>query len=182
MQTEATSPMWSENEDTCSSHPTSPVRPVVDQPEQLADPAAVENREQPEQRDLSKTGNQPHSPIVLPRPARKPQPRFKALQLFEGTVTEAGEEAFVATLRDQTDPADPLQRATISIDNVWESDRDLIAPGAVFYWSIGYRIEPHGQRSLTSNLRFRRLPAWTPSDLRRTEDVASSLNDFFNDE
>lgn len=183
MQGEATDSSVDPNEDPASSHVVSSVPPVVEHPEQLAAPAPVENREQPERPDHSKIGNRPDTPLVLPRPTRSAEGRrFKALQLFEGTVAEADEDAFVATLRDQTDPAQPLQRATISIDNVWESDRDLIAPGAVFYWSIGYQIQPHGQRSLTSTMRFRRLPAWTASDLRRAEDIASSFDDFFSDE
>ncbi len=105
--------------------------------------------------------------------------RFIAKQMYEGTVQEIRIEEFTATLRDQLDPSTPRQSATIALDHVWEDDLGLVVPGAVFYWSIGYRIERHGQRYLQSNIRFRRLPVWTKSELKKLAQNAEEFNDFF---
>jgi hypothetical protein len=57
----------------------------------------------------------------------------------------------------------------------------LMASGAVFYWSVGYRETLWGQRERVSAIRFRRLPAWTTSDLdevrRKAKQLAALIRD-----
>lgn len=93
--------------------------------------------------------------------------RYVPLASWEGVVTDVSSETFNARLvtiggKDEYD-------AEIPVDEVAESDRDLLAPGAVFYWYLGYRISVAGTRERSSVIRFRRLPAWTQADLTRVE-------------
>lgn len=105
--------------------------------------------------------------------------RFEVLQQWEGTVFEvlpAGE--FTAVLRERQAES-PEEMATFSVDQVSADDLKLLAPGAVFYWSIGYETKPSGQRTLVSKIRLRRLPVWTRRDLKRVEERAKSLERVF---
>jgi hypothetical protein len=96
------------------------------------------------------------------------------LQEWEGTVDSIGDRTFVARLVDRTSPG-PDEEAEFDIDEVSRGDRDLLAPGAIFYWSIGYRDSASGSRSRTSLLTFRRLPAWTDEEKRQAEKTADEI-------
>ncbi len=98
------------------------------------------------------------------------------LQLWEGTVVSAGEREFRAALRDLTDAHQPEENGCFALDEVAPDDVPLVRPGAVFYWHIGYSTE-HGTRSLVSQLRFRRLPSWTPADVERVNRRAAEQYD-----
>jgi len=109
------------------------------------------------------------SVVALPAPPRSSPERFDLLQQFVGTVLDVGEETFSARLQDRTDQSRGSEIAEFDLEEVSDFDRDLVQGGAVFYWSIGYRISPSGQRTRVSRIRFRRLPAWSRSDLRDAE-------------
>jgi len=94
--------------------------------------------------------------------------RFTLLQKWEGTVLASAEHEFTAILRDK---GEPDEEATFDVEEVPEGDRPLIAPGAVFHWSIGYR-DRRGQRTRESIICFRRLPAWTRRELDRAAQEA----------
>lgn len=107
-----------------------------------------------------------------------PKPKneaFLALQRWEGVVSECRGETFLARLTDLTSGG-PNEEVELLLDDIPHEDLPLVEPGAVFYWSIGYRDEATGQRSRVSTLRFRRLPVWSASELEaareRAEDVA----------
>ncbi len=73
----------------------------------------------------------------LPSSVFVPQLResFQALQKWEGYVLDVLEETFLARLtRIRGEGHD--QEAEIYLQEVDQSDRHLITPGAVFYWSI----------------------------------------------
>jgi len=97
------------------------------------------------------------------------QPNFpkldqgEALQKWEGQVVRLTSDGFIAKLVDLTAAATE-EEAEFSLDDVSAADRALVRPGAVFYWSIGYRVAVTGQRSRESVLRFRRLPLWSRAD------------------
>ena len=84
------------------------------------------------------------------------------LAKWEGRVDEVREAEFIATLSDLS--TNQTERAAIGFDELSRSDRALVTPGAVFYWSIGYKDAVSGQRSRESLIRFRRLPQWTKKD------------------
>jgi hypothetical protein len=57
------------------------------------------------------------------------------------------------------------EEAEIPLVEVSPRDLPFVKDGSVFYWSIGYHDDQHGQRTRQSIIIFRRLPAWTPDDL-----------------
>ncbi len=116
------------------------------------------------------------NPVVTQSvPIERPD-SFVALQSWEGHVLELNGDGFVARLSDKT-ASRPDEEAEFPKDEVSAIDRDLIGPGAIFYWSVGYRDRPNGVRSRESVIRFRRLPAWTDRELSDARDRARELYD-----
>jgi hypothetical protein len=55
-------------------------------------------------------------------------------------------------------------------------DLELLETGAIFYWTVGYRLKlPRGARERVSQIRFRRLPAWSRSEIAAAEERADRL-------
>jgi hypothetical protein len=111
---------------------------------------------------------------------RKPivQHRFVLLQKWEGTVLQVlPEDSLFARLVDLSGSG-PDEEAEFSLEEVSEADRLLVAPGAIFYWSIGYIDSLSGQRTRSSVIRFRRLPVWRAEDLERARRRAQRLSDL----
>lgn len=109
-----------------------------------------------------------HRATPVSRPRRIPRlGRFHALQRWEGKVVNSNGETFLAGLTDLSLPG-PAEEAEFELSDVAAADHPLIRPGAIFYWSVGYYDSPAGQRSRSSRIRFRRLPA--PDD----EDIAAA--------
>ncbi len=110
--------------------------------------------------------------------ARTRPTRFELKQQWEGTVVEILEDSFVATLKDLTDSSNPEESSELFLDDVGETDRPLLEPGAIFYWSVGYEDTPRG-RERKSIIRFRRLPGWSARSLVAAKTKASELSDYF---
>ena len=93
---------------------------------------------------------------------------FNSIQKWEGVVTKVVEGSFFARLVDITDPTNnDGSEEIIEIPNEDVSSKDdleLIVPGAIFYWNIGYQTV-NGQDSKASIITFRRLPKWTAKKL-----------------
>lgn len=108
-------------------------------------------------------------------------PRLQARQLWEGTVIESGDDGFVATLSDKTNPDNPDEHARFAFElvEVSEGDRKLIQPGAAFYWTIGSERTPGGQVKNVSMIQFRRLPAWTRSSLHQAATQGKRVRELF---
>lgn len=100
--------------------------------------------------------------------------RAVSLQKWEGVVTEVEKDIFNARLLDLTDD-NPEEEADFSIEEVSEDDRKLLKPGAVFYWSLGYLTTGTGQVIRTSIVKFRRLPAWTETEVKRAQEQAAKI-------
>ena len=92
--------------------------------------------------------------------------RFSVRQFFEGVVTRVDPRSgsFLATITDRTDHTMPDEAVEIDRGEVDEQDWDLIASGACFYWYIGYETASGGRRRV-GEIRFRRLPRLTESEL-----------------
>jgi hypothetical protein len=90
---------------------------------------------------------------------------------WEGYVEEVQDERFLAMLVDKT--TGRAERTTVLFDEVSSFDLDLVEPGAVFYWSVGYRVRETRQREGISLIRFRRLPTWTARELTQLSGSAS---------
>ncbi|MGA9722562.1 MAG: hypothetical protein WBQ86_08925 [Candidatus Binatus sp.] len=101
--------------------------------------------------------------------------KFQKLQEYEGEVLSIREMDFDARLVDLTDTGAQRLEATFSIDEVSPSDKPLMREGAVFYWIIGFRDYPNGQRKTEQFVRFRRLPIWSRRDIARLDARADEL-------
>jgi len=112
-------------------------------------------------------------PVANRGPAT-PQSRFRSLQSWEGRVIEVCKDSFVAVLEDLTMPGTEEQ-VELDLGDVSPDDGPLVVPGAVFYWSIGYREDPSGARSRSSELRFQRLPRWSSKDVSGIADRVEAL-------
>jgi hypothetical protein len=86
------------------------------------------------------------------------------LQKWEGMVLERGETQFSSHLF-EGDEDFPLKRADIDLEELAIEDRELVEPGALFIWTIGYRVRNGGTRSRFSEIYFRRLPQWTKEEI-----------------
>lgn len=64
--------------------------------------------------------------------------------------------------------------AEIDLEYVAEQDKDLVRPGAVFYWTI-FKTTNTGSVWNSQELRFRRRPNWSQAQLDRLKSEASSL-------
>lgn len=116
-------------------------------------------------------------PAVWPVPAPEKE-RFLALQRWEGTVLDSNEETFLARLHDLSSDG-PDEEVELLMEDVPVEDRPLVERGAVFYWSIGHLVKPSGERPRVSNLRFRRLPVWSASELKAARDRATDVAEVF---
>ena len=121
--------------------------------------------------------------IISPFEFRKPtfhQSRGKVttLQRWEGNVVEVNDQSFIARLADRTG-ARVDEEGEFSLEEVSPADRNLVIPGAVFYWSIGYLDQRSGQRTRESVLRFRRLPAWNRRELDEARQRARKISARF---
>lgn len=106
-------------------------------------------------------------PVLVPS-GLSAQPRFIALQKWEGRVVSRTESTFgavVVALRGV--PTEEI--VEFDLEEITPDDIPMVVEGAVFYWSIGYREERSGERSRSSVIRFRRLPAWSQRDIERNE-------------
>ncbi len=117
------------------------------------------------------------SPVVRTPP--RPREHVVLHQQWEGYVERRTSSGFQALLVDMTTGTDDEERTEIDVNEVSEFDRPLIEPGAVFYWSLGYRVRTSGQREGVSMIRFRRLPIWTPEELREAAEAAASTSEVF---
>jgi hypothetical protein len=126
--------------------------------------------------------NDADSPIdVLRMPVRRQEPdistRFVALKEWEGVVREIDEAAgvFWADLIDVSDPQRGEEQAEFELALVPEADRDLLRSGGIFRWVIGTRFV-NDTRERSSRIVFRRLPAWTASELNSSLEEANALS------
>jgi hypothetical protein len=98
--------------------------------------------------------------------------RFQALQHWEGVVEQVTRDGFVARLIPlglrETQATE--ERTEFSLDELsYESDRSLVEPGSVFYWTVGKAWNAAGTLTNVSLVRFRRIPApaasvWAKAD------------------
>jgi hypothetical protein len=105
------------------------------------------------------------APLIKLRGDEGPVRKFKVLQQFEGKVTEVYEDkTFRADLIDLTDKTSEQESAEFSIEEIHPSDRDLVAPGSVFYWIMGYETTPSDYKRV-SEIRLRRSPQWSEHEI-----------------
>lgn len=99
--------------------------------------------------------------------------KVRALQRWTGRVERVLQDRFVAIIRDITSPENPEEEVELDIQEVSGPDRSMVAPGAIFYWSIVYRDTRGGQRERLAILRFARQPKLSQTDV---EDIYSEAD------
>ncbi len=112
---------------------------------------------------------------IVPRELSSPKISFRELESWEGTVTSVLDDGFVATITSSINGMP--EEAEFDLDEITEFDRDLLAPGAVFYWTIGYRRTFGEPLRRTSTLMFRRLPAYSRRSLTEAREAARQLKE-----
>lgn len=116
-------------------------------------------------------------PVVLHPPTRREHVIVN--QHWEGYVERLTPSGFEALLVDMDSEASPEEKTEVDFTEVSGFDRHLIRPGAVFYWSLGYRVRSSGQREGMSIIRFRRIPTWTTEALDEAGAGAQKTMDLF---
>ncbi len=112
-------------------------------------------------------------------PKRPYHPRtFSSLQRWEGYVIEILDEYFIARITDLDDEHED-EEIEVMFSEISEDDQELIRPGAIFNWHIGYEME-RGTVKRSSIIRFRRMPKWTESDKEKAESFEKELKHFLN--
>lgn len=120
------------------------------------------------------------SPVHVPTP-RVPLDRFRMLANWIGRVQRVYDDTFVALVQDQLEDR-PEEEAELLRDEVASVDQPLLVPGAVFYWSIGYRDRLAGPRIRESVIRFRRLPKPSSDDLAKAAEWARDILSLMDNE
>lgn len=117
--------------------------------------------------------------VIIPNfPRIKPthQDSFVSLQKWEGIVLEVKKGYFLARLIDLTHEG-PDEEAELPMEEITDQDKDLVKPGAIFYWNIGYLDRRSGQRIRASVIRFRRLPKWSRDEIKAAKREAAHLQE-----
>jgi hypothetical protein len=106
---------------------------------------------------------------------------FHSQYVWEGVVEHVDKSRttfecrIVPLMPEGTDPA-KVELTEFSFDDLAnESDRSLVVPGAVFYWTVGRSRNRAGTVANLSLLRFRRLPPPTPVRMSLAEQEANDL-------
>jgi hypothetical protein len=107
-------------------------------------------------------------------------PREIKLQEWEGQVERVGRRYFYGRLVDlTTGETEETEEVDFPIDDLTDSDRKLLVPGAVFRWIIGYRYN-RGQKDRFSRIVIRRLPIWTSDEIRAADERATKLHEILS--
>ena len=104
-------------------------------------------------------------------------PREVVLQEWEGQVQEVGDRVFSARLVDLTrNSKEETEESDLPIEDLGDADRDLLIPGAIFRWIIGYRWI-NGEKERFARVVVRRLPIWTEREIKSADQEAAELYD-----
>jgi len=87
---------------------------------------------------------------------------FVTEQQWQGYVTALDGDKFRAIVHD-TSPEyhDEVEEVEFERQDVAELMRSQIVPGAVFFWHIGYVVDPSGQRVRQTFISFPMIPVHT---------------------
>jgi hypothetical protein len=161
--------------------------------ELVSDPAVVQRvrpatfqdapgQDQQTRSDLSYAETIKAEPVEIVVPMRRVFPRgtFVPIEQWEGIVLSVEDDSFSARLVNRTNDRIPDEEGQFTFAQLSSpEDCELITPGAIFYFSVGYEESPSRQRRLSAFLRFRRLPAWTKTELAEVEEETSRLAALF---
>jgi hypothetical protein len=145
---------------------------LPERPTESPDPQSEMN-DSDERADIRKQRDR----VVNLKPFTAIRNRFIDLQKWEGIVLHVSENSFIGRLIDLTQDDQDIE-AEFSVEEVHHEDKPLLTPGAIFYWTIGYK-EDRGQRIRASMIRFRRLPTWQKEEIEAAKKDARNIRDIF---
>lgn len=96
------------------------------------------------------------------------------VEMFEGVVQRVCDDTMEVILRAKISKEIPDHVMAIDLSFVQFQDRELVAPGAVFYLTM-FRETTGRTIKNSEEIRFRRQPNWNRTMLKRLEDLASEL-------
>ena len=113
------------------------------------------------------------------RPRNFGKQSFQPLSQWEGVVERVSASGFFGRLvqldNGHTSSA-RIQFTEFAFDDLSnESDRSLVQPGAIFYWTIGRSKNAAGTSTNMSLVRFRRIPSAGPKQRHRAHLEAEDL-------
>jgi hypothetical protein len=166
------------------THPVLEVRGILSRPPGPRRVEALEENTGPVLTHANFLSRSPEEPAPKPSVIWVPvvpssRDGFDVLQKFEGSVLSVTSDSFVARLVDKTNPG-PEEEAEIPLAEIMPGDHELVKPGAVFYWVMGYERKAHGQLCRSSMIRFQRLPSWSPADVARAKKAAETFLSFLD--
>ncbi|MFO1349355.1 MAG: hypothetical protein U1F68_01185 [Gammaproteobacteria bacterium] len=123
----------------------------------------------------------PQPRVILRSVSPLPEGNFTIRQSWEGRIISVDENDFTAIISDRTNYNNPDEEVVIEREELSKDDHELLKPGAVFYWSIGYKDAPGEPRQRVSQIRFRRLPAWSQREIDQASLLASEFAHIFVD-
>jgi|GEM_PF-2096393 len=96
-----------------------------------------------------------------------PASRFFQLNRWDGYISSiiSEEETVEAILTDSK--SSEVEHAVFSIEEFSQGDRELLRPGCLIEWQIGYKEIP--SRLRTSEIRVRRIPLLTPEAIMQAD-------------
>jgi len=106
--------------------------------------------------------------------------KMRVLQRFDGTVISAPNKGeFQVILRDLTDTKRSEEKAIMNLCDVSKNDLHLVAPGAIFDWTIYWRPHPTKESGQSlSKIRFSRK-RWTRAEIQQIKQKARTLGICF---
>lgn len=112
---------------------------------------------------------------------RAVEPWTAPLQTWEGRVLYVDHEqkAMDVMLVDKSGRL-PDHNARMSLEWVTDQDQELVKQGAIFYLML-YKEKNRGSLKNSQELRFRRLPNWSRSQITKIHCEAEKLLPFFSD-
>lgn len=117
-----------------------------------------------------------YQPDPAPFPIVQTRERLKILKNWEGIVTSVEDGSFFAAMRDTESEGERAQdEFEVDIDNVAESDRELVREGSVFYLTVLTRSPKGETPQKSTRIVFRRMPRWSSRDIERVKVAATEL-------
>jgi hypothetical protein len=96
---------------------------------------------------------------------------FVVEERWQGYVVDVADEVFRAALFSDQQNGD-VETVELEKEEVNILMRSLIRPGAIFYFDIGYEIEPGGQKRRQSVVSFPMIPVVSPDAIRKAKVAA----------
>lgn len=102
---------------------------------------------------------------------------FHPIQEWEGYVTDIFDQTFRARIVDLTAGGTvEKEEVDLPIADLTNEQREILAPGRVFRWAIGYLRSMAGTKTRHSKIVFRQLPQWTERELAEADEEARRMS------